>query len=144
MDTCDEEASNYLQSRRSTVFTVPTRDAVYTRDYESEKAKNEAAGSDSLGSQSWWLIPRIKEVDVFLQEYSDARNRVYESHPEVCFAKIGGDDPLPKKDTKQGLTTRLDLLEEIEPKLARNISEFVNDRTEDADWYHRIQSGRLD
>lgn len=140
---CDEEASNYLQSRHSTVFSIPTREAVYAQDYKSAKTNNES-GSDSLGSQSWWLVPRIKEVDIFLQEYSNARQRVYESHPEVCFAKIAGDDPLPKKGTKDGVTRRLELLKEMEPALGEEIAEFVNDRDNGAVWHHRIQSGRTD
>lgn len=141
---CDKEASEYLKSRRNTVFTVPTRDAVYTRDYKRAKVKNKDAGSDSLGSQSWWLIPRIKEVDIFLQEYSDAKARVYESHPELCFAKLAGGKALPKKETKDGLSRRLELLKRLEPELAQDISEFVNDRANGAAWYHRIQSGRID
>ncbi len=141
---CDDEASNYLEPRDNTVFIVPTRDAVYAPDYESAKEKNRAAQSNKLGSQSWWLVPRIKEVDIFLEEYPTAKERMYESHPEVCFAKITDDAPLPKKDTKAGFDTRLELLEQMESEATEKIVEFAKERANEGEWHHRIQSGRID
>ena len=79
---CDRAASNLLGNRSSSVFSIPCRDAVKAEDYH--KARKECGGS--LGSQSWWLFPRINEVDVFLQTVDEAKEKIYESHPEVCFA----------------------------------------------------------
>lgn len=141
----DEEASGFLKSRSSTVFSVPAREAVYANDYEEAKRRNEEANCGGLGSQSWGLVPRIKEVDVFLQEYDAASERVYESHPEVCFAKIADGEELPKKDTTEGFERRLELLRKLDPELATAAQDFVTQRTgENSEWHHRIQSRRID
>ena len=75
---CDRAAQELLSERSSTVFSVPSREVVHAEDYESAVGASEG----SLGSQSWWLFPRIKEVDVFLREIDDAVDIVYESHPK--------------------------------------------------------------
>jgi predicted RNase H-like nuclease len=135
---CDEAAMDYLGSRRSTVFAIPPRAVVETDDYDTARERN----GDSLGSQSWWLFPRIREVDVFLQEYADATDRVYESHPEVCFAALC-DAPLPPKDTQAGRDERLALLG-AEPALHECIEGVLRDREDGTAWHDRISSGKRD
>ncbi|WP_254824310.1 DUF429 domain-containing protein [Haloglomus halophilum] len=135
---CDEAAMDYLGPRRSTVFAIPSRAVVETDDYDTARELN----GDSLGSQSWWLFPRIREVDVFLQEYEDATDRVYESHPEVCFAALA-DGSLPPKDTQAGRDERLALLDD-EPALHKCIDDVLTDREDGAAWHDRISSGKLD
>lgn len=135
---CDEEASELLAGRQSTVFSIPSRDVVEINDYERAKMRNDG----SLGSQSWWLFPRIKEVDVFLREHSAALEKVYESHPEVCFAALGG-TTLASKTTDDGRSERLDVLRE-DPTLYDEVVELVRERADGAEWHDRISKGRLD
>ena len=54
--TCDTKARQRLAGRGSTVFLIPSRAVVETDNYEHARKAN----GDSLGSQSWWLFPRIK------------------------------------------------------------------------------------
>jgi len=135
---CDEEARQFLKGRGSTVFSVPGREVVETDDYGEARENNDG----SLGSQSWWLFPRIKEVDVFLQEYDDARKKTYESHPEVCFAKLAGEG-LPAKDTEEGVEERVELLND-DPELPEEISGIPERYDEKSEWHERISKGRLD
>lgn len=142
---CDEEARSLLGQRGSTVFNVPCREAVESNVYKKAKAENESAGSGGLGSQSWWIIPQIREVDVFLRRFEEARGKIYESHPEVCFAAFNGKESLPKKDSKEGREERLKILNKEDPDTGEYISNLVENRSKDkAEWHHRIQSGRRD
>jgi len=135
---CDDAAADFSGTRSSTVFSVPGREAVYTDDYSCAREKND----DSLGSQSWWLLPRIQEVDVFLQRHRKALKKIYESHPEICFASLNG-GPLPGKHSGDGLEVRIDLLQE-DPELHREVKSIVDKRKDGTEWHQRISSGRLD
>ncbi|PSP77341.1 DUF429 domain-containing protein [Halobacteriales archaeon QS_1_68_20] len=141
---CDVAAREILGARGSTVFSVPARAAVVAGDYERAVEANEVAGCGGLGSQSWGLVPRISEVDVFLRTVDEARAVVYESHPEVCFATLAGEQ-LPKKDTDVGFERRLDVLADVDPAVGRDVREFTDRRRDgNAEWHHRIRAGRLD
>ncbi|MFD1687537.1 DUF429 domain-containing protein [Halobellus litoreus] len=139
---CDEAAKEFLGSRQSSVFSVPSREAVETRDYEDAREKN-----NGLGSQSWGLIPRIREVDTFLRIHEDAKSRIYESHPEVCFEQFTRQtemEPVGSKQQDDGIDTRFDVLEAIDEAFGSQVREFVDERRADSPWHYRIQSGRLD
>jgi predicted RNase H-like nuclease len=121
------------------VLREPLRHLIETDDYCDAREAN----NDSLGSQSWWLFPRIREVDVFLQEVNGAINRIYESHPEVCFAALAG-EPLQSKNSEAGVDDRVALLEALDEDLQAEVREFVDERRDDAAWHHHISKGRID
>jgi predicted RNase H-like nuclease len=89
---CDEAARSKVGSRYSSVFATPSRGAVEAREYQEARTANEEAGCGGLGSQSWGLVPRIREVDVFCEESPEAAGTLYESHPEVCYRAFSGED----------------------------------------------------
>jgi predicted RNase H-like nuclease len=135
---CDHAAETMLKERSSTVFAVPARDIVEIDDYCDARETND----DSLGSQSWWLFPRIREVDVFLQEVNGAIDRIYESHPEVCFAALAG-EPLQSKNSDAGVDDRVVLLEALDEDLHVDVRKFVHERRDNTAWHHRISEGRI-
>jgi len=140
---CDRAATSLLGARHSSVFDVPCRAAVEAGGYEAARAAN----GGRLGSQSWGLVPRIREVDCFLDAHPEAETDVYESHPEVCYAALAartdGDDPGSKR-AAEGLDARLAILEDVDEEFGAAVRAFVEDRRADPQWHHRIQSGRLD
>jgi predicted RNase H-like nuclease len=139
---CDRAAASLLGERHSSVFDVPCRAAVDADGYEAARAEN----GGRLGSQSWGLVPRIREVDCFL-DACEAEAHVYESHPEVCYAafaaRADADDPGSKRET-EGLDARLAILDAVDAAFGAAVRAFVEDRRTDPRWHHRIQSGRLD
>lgn len=135
---CDREAKAHLQDRVATVFSIPPREVVETDDYNAAREINDG----SLGSQSWWLFPRIQEVDVFLQAHEDAQERVYESHPEVCFSMLDG-TALRSKTDSEGIDDRLKLLED-QPTLHKKVEKCVEKIRDGTEWHERISKGRLD
>ena len=108
---CDVAARRKLGRRGSSVFYTPLRDAVYCQTLEEAKAVNEAGADFSIQNQAWSIVPRIREVDEFLDMFPSARDRLVETHPEVCFYALNGHTPLSEpKRTRAGVRRRIDLL----------------------------------
>lgn len=152
---CDQEARNMLTAPlTSSVFATPCRKAVYADTYEEARAENEDILNRGLGSQSWSLVPRIQEVEVFLCEvHNDANGpEVRESHPEVCFAALAAlaDENLSitkRKSAEDGIGERKAVLEAYRSELVETYDRIEDDLKKDGahgGWKRRITSTRLD
>lgn len=108
---CDVLARRLLGSRASTIFPVPCRAAVYAKDYRHACEINFQCQKRRLSRQLWNLVPKMIEVDRFIRA-GTGLSRLYESHPELCFAGLNGGPPLlSKKRERRGIEQRLHLLE---------------------------------
>lgn len=97
--------------RASSVFTPPCRNAVYADSYEKAKEINLAELGKSISIQAWNIVPKIKELDVFLLENKALQKKVWEAHPEVCFAALNQNQPMRfKKSSLEGEEERIDIL----------------------------------
>jgi predicted RNase H-like nuclease len=90
-----------LGDRQSSVFTVPSRRAVYARDYR-EACRLALETSDppkKVSKQLFMIAPKIREVDETLCKGPSLIDRVFEVHPEVAFWRLNGGRALaePKK-----------------------------------------------
>jgi predicted RNase H-like nuclease len=90
-----------LGARQSSVFSVPSRAAIYAPDYAAACAIA-AATSDpprKVSKQLFNIAAKIREVDEVMRAIPDANGRVFEVHPEVAFWRLNGERPLtePKK-----------------------------------------------
>jgi predicted RNase H-like nuclease len=102
-----------IGGRRSSVFPVPSRQAIYAPTYR-DACRVALATSDpprQVQKQLFMIAPKIREVDAVLRGNSSLAARVFETHPEVAFWRLNGDRPLayPKK-VKPGLALRRQLL----------------------------------
>lgn len=102
-----------LGARQSSVFTVPSRPAVYARDYRAA-CLIALATSDpprKVSKQLFMIAPRIREVDEILRADPSLAPRVFEVHPEVAFWRLNGEQALtkPKKVKGQPYPPGLDL-----------------------------------
>jgi predicted RNase H-like nuclease len=108
---CDLQAKSRLGSRQRSVFYTPIREAVYEQNLDDAKAINEREAGFSIQNQAWSIVPRIRELDEFLDMYPGARDRVSETHPEVCFYALNGRTPVTEsKQTEAGIEQRRELL----------------------------------
>ena len=76
-----------LGGRQSSVFSMPSRAAVFAGDY-GEACAIAGATSDpprAVSIHGFHLFPRIREIDALLRQLRDLIERVYEVHPEVAF-----------------------------------------------------------
>lgn len=111
--TCDVEAKQALGSTRgNSVFYTPTRDAVKAQNIRD--AKDAQEGLDfSVQNQAWSIVPRIQEVDEFLEMFNEEIDTmdIRETHPEICFWALNDGEPMTyKKKTEEGIEERLGLL----------------------------------
>ena len=115
---CDTLARQYLKPLRHTsVFPVPCRDAVFAPDYRSACQINLQQLGKSLTKQTWNICSKIAEVDLFLRKNSSWKQRLFESHPEVCFAAFNQQSPMSgTKKSEQGQQQRLRCLDNIDKR----------------------------
>jgi len=140
---CDVEAKSKLGRRQGSVFYTPIREAVYEGNLEDAKELNEAQAGFSIQNQAWSIVPRIREVDEFLDTYPSARDRIYETHPEVCFRALNGRSALEdSKRTDAGIERRKALLAEEHPDATAIYETAVERYTTPA--YAPTVSGRDD
>ena len=97
--------------------------------YQREELKelNRKKLGVSLTQQTLAIIPKMAEVDRFLQEHPEYRDRICESHPEVCFARLNGNRAIEiKKSRSKGIAERIRVLKQnLEPGALDNMSALV-------------------
>ncbi|SDU38768.1 DUF429 domain-containing protein [Stappia sp. ES.058] len=107
----------HLGMRQSSVFSMPSRAAVFSDEYR-KACETALATSDppkKVSKQAFYLFPKIREIDALMTTELEAR--VYEVHPELAFWRLNGGAPmsLPKKVKSRanpaGLEERKTLLE---------------------------------
>src|SRR5262249_13565618 len=102
-----------LGARQSSVFPVPSREAVYALTYldACRLALNTSDPPRSVQKQLFLIAPKICEVDRALRANPALAARVFETHPELAFWRLNAERPLalPKK-VKPGLALRRQLL----------------------------------
>ena len=109
---CDILARRMLGwPRGASVFPVPCRQAVYAGSYREASTINLRVTGRKLSLQSWNICGRIREVDTLLLGCREARERVRETHPEVCFAGLRGEPMRHSKRSRAGVEERRLLLE---------------------------------
>jgi predicted RNase H-like nuclease len=102
-----------LGERQSSVFSIPSRAAVYAETapfttvaewYAAHRRASEVAMRTSdpprgVSIQAFGIFPKIREIDALLREQAGLKERAVESHPEVAFMRLNGGRPmsLPKK-----------------------------------------------
>lgn len=113
----EREARARLGDRQSSVFSVPSRDAVMCADYRAACAAN-LRNSDppkKVAKQVFHIFPKMREIDALMTP--DLQSRVFEVHPELAFWAMndGLPLPLPKKlkssPNQPGLDLRRGLLQ---------------------------------
>ncbi|WP_404354309.1 DUF429 domain-containing protein [Exiguobacterium aurantiacum] len=102
--SCDAWMRSQLKQRKSSIFTPPIQDVLMEASYAEANEKSRELVGKGISKQAWNLVPRIREF----QTITDAD--VYESHPEVCFAVMTGNEAAFSKKTEAGELERIELL----------------------------------
>jgi predicted RNase H-like nuclease len=93
-----------LGERQSSVFSVPSRAAVYARDYREacSVALETSQPPKKVSKQLFMIAPKIREVDEALRDAPSLIDRVFEVHPEVAFWRLNGGRALPAPKKVKG------------------------------------------
>ena len=88
-------------ARQSSVFSVPSRAALYAESYAEACATALATSYPprKVSKQLFNIAPKIREVDALLRGDPALARRVFEVHPELAFWRLNGGQALdrPKK-----------------------------------------------
>ena len=135
----DFKLRTYLpKNKKSSVFTAPCREAVFSNDYNSAKKANQIITNRSISIQSWNISKKIKELDRFLISQKKNKLTIKESHPEFCFVNLNNNNPLiHSKKTNEGYNERLSILirnsEGIEMVVKKSIEKFKKEKVKKDD-----------
>jgi predicted RNase H-like nuclease len=120
----DREARIPPTMRRSSIFRIPSRAAIYAGidrraipdDKERFKRAREIARKTSIdckafAKQGFFLLPKICEIDGLLRKQKRLRFQVFETHPEVAFWRLNDKQRLEhSKRQAEGIELRRRLL----------------------------------
>lgn len=143
---CEIEARRLLGARGVCVFPAPLRVTVEnTTDatlYVAAKQiqRPHHARDKGISQQAWRILPKVREVDVFLRADVKRAERILEVHPEVCFTQWNGGTPISsKKKSAQGRAARAALIDDIWPmqreRLLDELKQHSHGRFEADDLY---------
>lgn len=113
----DNAARALIPGRTSTIFAVPARQAVYAENREAIREANKKALGKDLPAQAIAIIPKMRELDEFLQDNPEHKNRLKESHPEVCFSRLNGSVVMSRKADGEGITERVGIIKQYMPEI---------------------------
>jgi predicted RNase H-like nuclease len=109
----DIGARRILKARKSSIFPVPCREAVYAENYEKACEVNKELTGKSISRQAWNIIPKIRDVDTFLAKNEIFRGKVKETAPEVCFQAFTVSPIKYPKKSPEGFSERMTALKSI-------------------------------
>ena len=84
---CEQLIRPLLGQRQSSVFAIPSRQAVYAADYR-EACALALATSDpprKVSRQGFGIFPKIREIDALLRARPELMATIFEVHPELAF-----------------------------------------------------------
>lgn len=113
----DSFARKIIRERSSTIFPAPCRQAVYAQSVSDAYQENERVLGKKFTPLTVGIIPKIREVDLFLQNNPAYKNKILESHPEVCFSVLNRKTVLSKKSQPDGIEERIKILQKYLPYL---------------------------
>jgi predicted RNase H-like nuclease len=112
--TPERLARSCLGERQSSVFSIPSRSAVYAGVDPSEPderkryvracdiARATSAEYKAVAKQGFHIFPKIVEIDLLLQRHPELVRRIFEVHPEVAFCRMNGSQPVPEPKKTKG------------------------------------------
>ena len=127
---CDTQTRKILGLRASSVFAVPCREALRAKTYKQACQINKHSLGVKLSIQTWNISTKIFEVDRLMSHDKNARHRMKESHPELCFWALAGGNPMIySKKRSQGFLERYSILKNIYPNsraiLHQSLDQFL-------------------
>lgn len=113
---CERVLKQKLGKAASSVFPIPSRNAVYAVPEAPRRMAEIAAGhrialavarqtsdpSTGFSRQAFMIFPKIREIDAFLTAQRNLGAQIHESHPEGAFWKMNGERPLEHRKKLKG------------------------------------------
>jgi predicted RNase H-like nuclease len=109
----DLGACRILKARKSSIFPVPCREAVYMESYKKACEVNEKLKGKRISKQAWNIVPKILDVDSFLVENKISQEKIKEVGPKVYFQVFKGFPMKYSKKSHDGFLERKETFKNI-------------------------------
>jgi predicted RNase H-like nuclease len=123
--TVDTKARKFLKKRKSSLFSPPSREALFANTYKEALAINRKIEGKGISIQAYNIGSKIKEVD----EWADQKPKhieIFEAHPELCFKTLNNEeDLLFSKHDKQGIEIRKQIVFQHQKKLKAVFDDII-------------------
>ena len=104
---CEAEARALLKEKARSVFSTPSREALYASTYRQAVDRN--VNRAGISPPAVKIMLKIREVDSIVTP--DIQDRFIEGHPELAFYLLNDNAPvMSRKSTPEGELERLELL----------------------------------
>ncbi len=123
---CDAEARKLLKGRTSSVFNAPCRKALKAKTHEEASGANKSITGKGLSKQAFNIMKKIREVDDFIAKTDKARNKLRESHPELCFYHMAGRVMECNKKSTTGYEERIRVLSGYFPDAEKIVQDSMD------------------
>ena len=111
---CETLARRALSPRRtSSVFSAPIRPVLDIDDYRKACELRFRLEGKRMSKQSFFIMPKIADVDRLIRAQPRFGRRLHEVHPEVSFAALAGEPMQYAKRTQAGFDARRRLLDRV-------------------------------
>ena len=109
---CDKKARECLDpAKKSSVFPAPIRPILLEKEYTEACTISKKISDRKISKQTFYLLPKIRQVDSLLQKTKKYRDKIIEVHPEVSFWAWAKKKHLKyNKKTPEGRLERLKLI----------------------------------
>jgi predicted RNase H-like nuclease len=123
---CDKQARAVLSPKKKPcVFRAPSRCAINAITYSEAHALNLACTGKGLSQQCFGIVPKIREMDIFLRA-EPQRQKVREMHPEVAFWALNHrQSMLFSKKKAEGFEERMAILCQHLPSAERLVESAL-------------------
>jgi predicted RNase H-like nuclease len=110
---CDYKVRKLIGKRRSSLFPMPCRAALYASSYEEASLTNFKITGKKLSREMWNIMPKMRQLNDFLVNNTEALAVIKETHPELCFTGLSAGRPMEyakKKEKDPAFEERLRVL----------------------------------
>src|ERR1700680_2132691 len=117
---CDRAARKLLgRPRGSSVFPAPIRPVLAAKTYQEACCLSRGSGpfAKAISKQTSHILPKVKEVDDFIQKCPELRRLIREIHPEVSFCELAGSPMKHNKKKCLGREERRKALANVLPEI---------------------------
>ncbi|WP_291575267.1 DUF429 domain-containing protein [Clostridium sp. UBA4548] len=119
---CDIEARKLLDSSHLDLPAVPCREAIYCNSFGVANIVNKRLTGRNVSTRLWDVIEKIRELDNFLLNHIEYRDKFKESNCEIGFFVLSGRFMRNSKTVLAGYKERRDVLRKVYP----NVDEILD------------------
>ena len=110
---CDQAARRQLGRARA-VYSLRRRVWRWKAAYADINSESKLRYGRGVSKQAFYLLPKIRELELILSRTDVSASNWYETHPELCFSALNNGVPMRhNKKSEAGRSERLAILERV-------------------------------